>query len=176
MRHSDLQAIHQDPATRASWPSMIGGAPAPTPAPLNPPIERLNPYPQEMNDRSNGLSYGPGYTSHERHGQPSSQQWAAVNQNQSTHLAVAPPRTPFPNISTAAAQEKNGLAYPSSQTQERREETVGTEEGSVALIDTLPKAKQRQVFGLISGLQGGIENLQRELNSLKRAFGIDEGH
>lgn len=31
--------------------------------------------------------------------------------------------------------------------QARREETVINEEGSIALIDTLPKSKQRQVYG-----------------------------
>jgi len=56
----------------------------------------------------------------------------------------------------------------------RRESTVPNEEGSVALIDKLPKNKQRQVYGLVSGLQGGIEHLQRELDSLKRALGIDD--
>lgn len=49
----------------------------------------------------------------------------------------------------------------------------GSEDG-IALIDTLPKNKQRQVYGLVSGLQGGIEHLQRELDSLKRALGIYE--
>lgn len=44
----------------------------------------------------------------------------------------------------------------------------------VVLIDTLPKAKQRQVYGLMSGIQGGIDHLQRELNSLKNALGIDD--
>lgn len=44
----------------------------------------------------------------------------------------------------------------------------------IVLIDTLPKAKQRQVYGLMSGIQGGIDHLQRELNSLKNALGIDD--
>ena len=56
--------------------------------------------------------------------------------------------------------------------QERGESTI--EERSGALIDILPKSKQRQVYGLISGLQGGIENLQRELDSLKKVLGIDD--
>ena len=50
----------------------------------------------------------------------------------------------------------------------------GDTEDGIALIDTLPKNKQRQVYGLVSGLQGGIEHLQRELDSLKRALGIYE--
>ena len=56
---------------------------------------------------------------------------------------------------------------------ERREPTIGNEDGST-IIDSLPKNKQRQVYGLISGLQGGIEHLQRELDGLKRAMGIDD--
>lgn len=58
--------------------------------------------------------------------------------------------------------------------QERREETAFNEEGSMAMIDKLPKPKQRQVYGIISGLQGGIEHLQRELDALKKALGIDD--
>lgn len=40
-------------------------------------------------------------------------------------------------------------------------------------IDTFPKAKQRQIYGLISGLQGGIDNLEKQLGSLKTLLGID---
>lgn len=56
-----------------------------------------------------------------------------------------------------------------------REDTL-QEDGSTAapMIDMLPKSKQRQVYGLISGLQGGIEHLQRELVALKQALGIDD--
>jgi hypothetical protein len=56
----------------------------------------------------------------------------------------------------------------------RSEERATTEDGSVALIDTLPRKKRGQVYGLVSGLQGGIDHLQRELDSLKRALGIDD--
>jgi len=91
---------------------------------------------------------------------PSSTGWATVNQP----AAISAPQ-PF---NTGAD------GYKSNLDQGRREETVVNEEGSVALIDTLPKNKQRQVYGLVSGLQGGIEHLQKELDSLKRALGIDE--
>jgi hypothetical protein len=89
--------------------------------------------------------------------------WATVNQP-----VVAPPQP------TYNGAESNGDNYRNSLDQGRREDTVNNEDGSVALIDTLPKNKQRQVYGLVSGLQGGIEHLQRELDSLKRALGIDE--
>lgn len=91
---------------------------------------------------------------------PSALGWASVNQP--SPLSGAP----FGN------GESNGSTYRMSIDQGRREDTG--EDGSVALIDTLPKNKQRQVYGLISGLQGGIEHLQRELDSLKRALGIDD--
>lgn len=55
-----------------------------------------------------------------------------------------------------------------------REEPAPQKPSSPALIDVLPKSKQRQVYGLVSGLQGGIEHLQRELDALKKALGIDE--
>ncbi|KAE8444495.1 hypothetical protein EG329_000479 [Mollisiaceae sp. DMI_Dod_QoI] len=41
------------------------------------------------------------------------------------------------------------------------------------LIDTFPKAKQRQIYGVVSGLQGGIEHLNSQVASLKALLGID---
>jgi hypothetical protein len=87
--------------------------------------------------------------------------WASVNQPS--------PISGGPNFGNG---ESNGSTYRMSADQGRREDTG--EDGSLALIDKLPKNKQRQVYGLISGLQGGIEHLQRELDSLKRALGIDD--
>lgn len=45
---------------------------------------------------------------------------------------------------------------------------------STPIIDALPKAKQRHIYGLVSGLQGGIGHLQKQLNSLKASLGIDD--
>jgi hypothetical protein len=42
------------------------------------------------------------------------------------------------------------------------------------MIDTLPKAKQRQIFSVISGLQGGIDHLQKQLDALKALLGISD--
>ncbi|KAF7879954.1 uncharacterized protein EAF02_007591 [Botrytis sinoallii] len=42
------------------------------------------------------------------------------------------------------------------------------------LIETLPKRKQLQLMGIISGLQGGIDNIQRELNTLKKTLGVED--
>ncbi|KAG9242546.1 hypothetical protein BJ878DRAFT_514855 [Calycina marina] len=57
-----------------------------------------------------------------------------------------------------------------------REDTIYDENMApgAPYIDMLPKSKQRQVYGLISGLQGGIEHLQRELAALKQTLGIDD--
>jgi len=45
--------------------------------------------------------------------------------------------------------------------------------GSTPMIDTLPKATQRKIYAGFSGLQGGIDHLQRQLDSLKALLGID---
>ena len=45
---------------------------------------------------------------------------------------------------------------------------------STLMIDTLPKAKQRQIFSVISGLQGGIDHLQKQLDALKALLGIND--
>ncbi|KAL3418381.1 hypothetical protein PVAG01_10097 [Phlyctema vagabunda] len=42
------------------------------------------------------------------------------------------------------------------------------------LIDTLPRSKQRQIYGIMSGVQGGINQLQRELDNLKKVLGIQD--
>jgi hypothetical protein len=56
-----------------------------------------------------------------------------------------------------------------------REDTSGPDAiNGLALIDTLPKTKQRQVYGVISGLQAGIEQLQRELGALKKSLGVGD--
>jgi hypothetical protein len=58
----------------------------------------------------------------------------------------------------------------------RREDTViyGDAEPPIPLIDTFPRNKQRHIYGIVSGLQGGIEHLQKELEMLKKALGIHE--
>jgi hypothetical protein len=89
--------------------------------------------------------------------------WATVNAQR-----LPPPRP------TNNGMESNGAFPHRGLEQDRREDTGGGEEGSGALIDSLPKNKQRQVYGLLSGLQGGIEHLQRELDSLKKALGIED--
>ncbi len=45
---------------------------------------------------------------------------------------------------------------------------------SLPVIDTFPKAKRRQVYAFVSGLQSGIQNLQKDLDSLRSLLGIDE--
>lgn len=90
--------------------------------------------------------------------------WAAVNQ---------PPAGPTPQAFNNIG-EGNASSYRSTTEQGRREETTLIEDGSVALIDTLPKNKQRQVYMLVSGLQSGINHLQSELEALKKALGIDD--
>ena len=48
---------------------------------------------------------------------------------------------------------------------------IGTR--SIPLIETLPKEKQRQIYAIISGIQGGIYHLQEQLNALQELLCID---
>ncbi|CAG8973361.1 hypothetical protein HYALB_00000124 [Hymenoscyphus albidus] len=95
--------------------------------------------------------------------------WATVNQQTSPSSG----NQMFGN-GNGNGGESNGSNFKLEQGGREREDTLANEEGSAVLIDTLPKHKQRQVYGLVSGLQGGIDHLQRELNSLRRALGIEE--
>jgi hypothetical protein len=66
---------------------------------------------------------------------PIEQRWATVNQP-----------TPLPGPQTYERAASTAGSFRNLE-QARREETVINEEGSMALIDTLPKSKQRQVYG-----------------------------
>lgn len=41
-------------------------------------------------------------------------------------------------------------------------------------LDMMSRSQQRQIFSMISGMQGGISNLQKQLDSFKALLGIDE--
>ena len=54
-----------------------------------------------------------------------------------------------------------------------RLESMGSDRpAAVPVIDTLPKAKQRHIYSVISGMQGGIDHLEKQLSSLKTLLGI----
>lgn len=89
--------------------------------------------------------------------------WAAVNQQ-----PLGPPAQNFNNVEGSVMSSHRNI-----EEQARREETM-IDDRSEALIDTLPKKKQREVYMLVSGLQMGINQLQNELNSLRKALGIDD--
>lgn len=50
-----------------------------------------------------------------------------------------------------------------------RNESMGSD---TPVIDTLPKIRQRQIYSVISGMQGGIDHLEKQLSSLKALLGI----
>lgn len=141
------------------------------------------PIPRPPPPQSNG-SNGNGHLQQNHYLASTTGGWATVNRPQpQAQLHYQSPPYPQPQLQTQSPVQQpmynggerngNGLRRNTAE-QERRESTIGNEEGSGALIDSLPKNKQRQVYGLVSGLQGGIEHLQRELDSLKRALGIDD--
>jgi hypothetical protein len=67
---------------------------------------------------------------------------------------------------TTQQQRQHTPVRPSSSRESHREPTV-------PVIDTMPKSKQRHIYGIVSGLQGGIDHLQKQLNLLKSSLGID---
>lgn len=78
-----------------------------------------------------------------------------------------------PSITSNFTGEDNCFAFQSNRII-RKGTSPREDGGTFIVIDTLPKGKQRQVYGLISGIQGGIDHLQRELNLLKNALGIND--
>jgi hypothetical protein len=47
------------------------------------------------------------------------------------------------------------------------------QEPTMPIIDMLPKGKQRNIYGIVSGLQGGIDSLQKQLTLLRGSSGIE---
>jgi hypothetical protein len=53
------------------------------------------------------------------------------------------------------------------------ERSSAAKEASAPIIDTFPKPKQRQIYAIVSGIQGGIDHLQKQLDALKTMLGIE---
>ena len=85
-------------------------------------------------------------------------------------LAPLPTERHWP-VHHGPAEEKKSVTPGSASLQDL---SGYTKIASKPVIDTLPKAKQRQIFSVISGLQGGIDHLQKQLDTLKALLGIDE--
>lgn len=71
----------------------------------------------------------------------------------------------------ALAEEKKSVTPGSAAPQEF---SAYSKIPSTSMIDALPKAKQRQIYSLLIGLQGGIDHLQKQLDALKALLGIDD--
>lgn len=134
-------------------------------AAVNPPSTKSRPLPNSplhstppIAHRPNGIAIPPSSTINQ-----SPMGWATVNQQR-------PPPVAHPGY---GMESNNGFPHRGTS-QDRREDTVGNESSTGALIDSLPKNKQRHLYGVLSGLQGGIETLQRELDSLKKALGVED--
>lgn len=81
-----------------------------------------------------------------------------------------------PSPLTAGSQPpQNGWPQPASRDMQVEATAKFHNDGGqpAPLIDTLSKSKQRQIFGLISGIQGGIDHLQKQLNLLQACLGIE---
>lgn len=101
--------------------------------------------------------------------------WAPDDMSGSTNVIRNIPQEPRNSIGGwTPANQPESSNYQQVKDQGRREDTFTNDGGGVAMIDTFPKSKQRQVYGLVSGIQNGIQGLQRELDALKKALGIDE--
>jgi hypothetical protein len=55
----------------------------------------------------------------------------------------------------------------------RPDEGEGYDSG-IALIDTLPQDKQRQIYAVVSGIQKRMKQVQTDLDLLKRTLGMGD--
>ncbi|RDW92001.1 hypothetical protein BP5796_01395 [Coleophoma crateriformis] len=75
-------------------------------------------------------------------------------------------RTPASHLGAVAAQTGAMAAVPDAIPSRLVEPPM-------SLIDTLPRKHQRNIYGIMSGLQAGIGHLQKELDNLKKILGIE---
>lgn len=78
----------------------------------------------------------------------------------------------LPRDAAPMSQKGNETSDPVSATWQSRSSNVQGKPMSV--IESLSKAKQRELYGILSQCQGGIDHLQRQLESLKALLGIDD--
>ena len=107
----------------------------------------------------------------------------------STQLLNQPLQSPTPEpLSSRTQPEPTRMTTRNSQKKTIRTNGTTTQPNSsraldppdTPLIDTLPRRKQKQIYGIIGGLQSGIrscqqqaENMQKQLDLLQAALGID---
>ncbi|KUJ06264.1 uncharacterized protein LY89DRAFT_692600 [Mollisia scopiformis] len=76
---------------------------------------------------------------------------------------------PVPSSRWAAIKEPRSLTPGSSTLPDH----VAQSPTGMPLIDTFPKTKQRHIYGVIGGLESGIDHLNAQVVSLKALLGID---
>ncbi|PQE31299.1 hypothetical protein CJF32_00001903 [Rutstroemia sp. NJR-2017a WRK4] len=110
-----------------------------------------------------------------------SQTQQSHSQSQPQHQPQPQAQIPITSLKQFVDQqllEKNGVHRPSTLEPEGQagKSSIPTKEGTppTSLMEILPKNKQRHIYGIISGIQGGIDHLNRELDALKKVLGIDD--
>jgi hypothetical protein len=97
--------------------------------------------------------------------------------NDSAHPTVADSFLPINVIVASKDQIPINTIQPARQRSELAAPFQGRSDSlqgpSMPIIDTFPKAKQKLIYGYISGISNGIKHLQNELDSLKAVLGID---
>jgi len=91
-------------------------------------------------------------------------QQAIQEQQPSTPALPAPIQQAYQH--TTQQQRPYTPVRPGSSRESNKEPTAPT-------IDMLPKSKQKHVYAIVSGLQGGIDHLKKQLHLLKSSLGID---
>lgn len=117
----------------------------------------------------------------------------SLSPSPSTQLLIRPLQSPSPEPPTTRRKPSNPepTRMTTRNTNKRNPHSNGTtstpnssrtlEPPGSALIDNLPRRKQKQIYSLIGGLQSGIrscqqqaENMQKQLDLLQAALGIDD--
>jgi hypothetical protein len=110
------------------------------------------------------------------------QSFRAVNENQGRGQEPSTSLSPSTQLlePLQSAQPAPRQDTPHNQSTLTPSEPRNTGHPATPLIDTLPRKKQKQIFGIIGGIESGIrsvrqqtENLEKQLDLLRAALGID---
>jgi hypothetical protein len=105
----------------------------------------------------------------------SSSAWTPANQPLTDNQGALPNVSKSRDAAPVAAARWAAIKDPRPTTpgSSTMPEYAGQGAAGAALIDTFPKTKQRHIYGVIGGLESGIDHLNAQVVSLKALLGID---
>lgn len=145
-----------------------------------PPLTKRTALPYSTNSTFSAHPYGKPARPQQNVSQQQHEDWSSKARiDSSSQHSARPSGSQFTSVNAPAPSHTQTQPQPQQQPTPIRNDSSEVDrekqqEKGVPLIDTFSRSQQRQVYGLIHGLQGGIDHLHKQLGSLKGLLGIEE--